>query len=55
MGTWGTSIHDNDAFADIYSEFFNLYNKGEQSEIISKKIIDENWEILEIEEEKNNL
>jgi len=55
MGTWGTSIHDNDAFADIYREFFNLYNKGEQSEIISKKIIDDNWEILEIEEEKNNL
>lgn len=55
MGTWGTAIKDNDAFADIYSEFFDLYNRGEKPETISKKIIDENREILEIEEEKNNL
>jgi len=55
MGTWGTAIKDNDAFADIYTEFFELYNKGEQPQIISKKIIEENWEILEIEEEKNSL
>jgi hypothetical protein len=55
MGTWGTAIKDNDAFADIYSEFFDLYNKGGQPDIISKKIIDDNWEILEIEEEKNSL
>ena len=49
MGTWGTSIKDSDAFADIYSEFIDLYNKGGQPEIISKEIIDDNWEILEIE------
>lgn len=55
MGTWGTAIKDSDAFADIYDEFFELYNKGERPEIISKKIIDDNWEILEIEEEKNSL
>lgn len=55
MGTWGTAIKDSDAFADIYSEFFDLYNKGGQPEIISKKIVDDNWEILEIEEEKNSL
>jgi hypothetical protein len=55
MGTWGTAIKDNDAFADIYSEFFDLYNKGGQPDIISKKVIDDNWEILEIEEEKNSL
>lgn len=55
MGTWGAVIKDSDAFADIYSEFFELYNKGEKPEIISKKIINDNWEILEIEEEKNSL
>ena len=55
MGTWGTAIKDSDAFADIYSEFFELYNKGGQPDMISKKIIEENWEMLEIEEEKNSL
>lgn len=55
MGTWGTSIKDNDAFADVYSEFFDLYNKGGQPDTISKKIVSDNWEVLEIEEEKNSL
>ena len=55
MGTWGIAIKDSDAFADIYSEFFDLYNKGGQPDIISQKIVDDNWEILEIEEEKNSL
>ena len=45
----------NDAFADVYDEFFDFYNKGEQPETISKKIVENNWEILEIEEEKHNL
>jgi len=55
MGTWETSIKDNDAFADIYSEFFDQYNKGAEPNVISEKIINDNWEILEIEEEKNSL
>jgi hypothetical protein len=55
MGTWGTGIKDSDAFADVYSEFFDLYNKGGQPDTISKKIVSDNWEILEIEEEKNSL
>lgn len=55
MGTWGTAIKDNDAFADIYSEFYELYNKGGQPNTISKKIVADNWEILEIEEEKHSL
>ncbi len=54
MGTWGTAMHNNDAFADIYSEFFRLYNKGEIPELISKQIIETNQEMLEIEEEKHN-
>lgn len=55
MGTWGTEIKDNDAFDDIYSEFFDLYNKGGQPDIISEKIIDSNQEMLEIKEERNSL
>lgn len=55
MGTWGTAIKDSDAFADIYDEFYELYNKGGQPDSISKKIIADNWEILEIEEEKHSL
>lgn len=55
MGTWGTAIKDNDAFADIYSEFFDQYNNGGQPNSISKNIIEKHWEILEIEHEKNSL
>lgn len=55
MGTWGTAIKNSDAFADIYSEFYELYNKGGQPKIISNQIIKDNWEILEIEEEKHSL
>jgi len=55
MGTWGTAIKDSDAFADIYDEFYELYNKGGEPEIVSKKVFDDNWEILEIEEEKHSL
>jgi hypothetical protein len=55
MGTWGSGIKDNDAFADVYSEFFDEYNKGGEPVNISKKIIEENWEILEIEGERNSL
>ena len=55
MGAWWTSINQNDAFADIYSEFYEIYNKGVDPNVFSEKIIQSNWEILEIEEEKNNL
>ena len=55
MGTWGTTIKDNDAFADVYDEFFELYNKGELPLEISEKIIKNYWEMLQIEEEKHNL
>jgi hypothetical protein len=54
MGTWGTAIKDSDAFADIYSEFFEQYNKGGQPDSISQKVTADNWEMLEIEEEKHS-
>ena len=55
MGQWGTAIKDNDAFSDIYSEFFKLYNEGEQPVDISQKILSDNWEMLEIESENHSL
>lgn len=55
MGRWGTGIKDDDAFADVYSEFFDEYNKGGEPGKISKDIIEKNREILEIEAERNSL
>jgi len=48
MGTLGTAIKDNDAFADIYSEFFDQYNDGGQPDSISKKIIERTWGIWKV-------
>lgn len=28
MGAWGTGIDQNDTYADIKIDFFNLYNQG---------------------------
>jgi hypothetical protein len=39
MGAWGTAISSNDTYADIYSEFFNLYNDGLEVDEISKILI----------------
>lgn len=46
MGTWGTSISANDTFADIYDEFFELYNEGFEVNDISKRLFTENQEII---------
>jgi hypothetical protein len=54
MGTWSTAVKGSDAFLDIYAAFFDLYNKGGQPEAISKKIIEDNWEIQEIDEDKHS-
>jgi hypothetical protein len=54
MGTWGTSIKDNDTFADIYGEFFELYNKGESPQNISKKLLAENQELITESESGND-
>lgn len=54
MGTWSVAIKDNDAFADVYSEFYDLYNKGGEPNSVSKKVTESNREILSIEEEKNS-
>ncbi|MEI6123256.1 MAG: hypothetical protein WCQ95_06455 [Bacteroidota bacterium] len=55
METWRTDIKDSETFAAIYSNFFELYNNGEQPEIISKKILNYKWKNLEKEEDMNSL
>jgi hypothetical protein len=54
MGTWGTAISSNDTYADIYSEFFDLYNDGLDVTEISKKLISNNQETINDTEDSNN-
>ena len=42
MGTWGTAIKSNDTSADIYAEFFDLYNEGKETSEIKNKLISDN-------------
>lgn len=39
MGTWGTGISSNDTYADIYDEFFELYDDGLSVNEITKRLI----------------
>ena len=54
MGAWGTGISSNDTFADIYDEFFELYNEGMEVQEISKRLIETNHEIIEGPDDCNN-
>ena len=54
MGAWGTGISSNDTYADIYEQFFDLYNDGLSVSEITKRLIDENQETINIEEDAPN-
>ncbi len=54
MGTWGTAIPSNDTYADVYGDFFDLYNKGIKVPDISKQIIAKNQEIINDADDSNN-
>lgn len=54
MGAWGTNIKDNDTTADIYTDFFDLYNEGQSPIDISVKLIADNQEIINNPEDCNN-
>lgn len=54
MGAWGTNIMDNDTSADIYADFFDLYNEGKNPTDISKKLIADNQELIENPDDCNN-
>ena len=47
MGTWNTKINGNDTFQDIYQNFFDRYNEGENPVAISKEIQEEFAEMFE--------
>ena len=54
MGAWGTAISSNDTYADIYADFFELYNDGFTVEEISTKLIADNQEIINDKDDQNN-
>lgn len=54
MGAWGTAISSNDTYADIYGEFFDLYNDGLDVAEISKKLVADNQETLDDKDDCNN-
>lgn len=54
MGAWGIAISSNDTYADIYGEFFDLYNDGLDVAEISKKLIAANQETINDKDDCNN-
>lgn len=54
MGAWGTAISSNDTYADIYDEFFELYNDGLEVEEISQRLIQTNQETINDPDDCNN-
>jgi hypothetical protein len=54
MGAWGTAISSNDTYADIFDEFFELYNDGLEVVEISKRLIQNNQETINDPDDCNN-
>lgn len=54
MGTWSVGLKDNDTFLDIYSGFFELYNKGLTPDKVVAEIIEERTDLFEDDDDKNN-
>lgn len=54
MGAWGTNIKDNDTSADIYADFFDLYNEGKNPTDISAKLLADNKELIDNPDDCNN-
>ena len=54
MGAWGTGISSNDSYADVYGEFFDLYNDGVEVGELSAKLIKQNQETICDPDDANN-
>ena len=54
MGAWGTGISSNDTYADIYEQFIDLYNEGLSVTEITNRLINENQETINLEEDAPN-
>lgn len=54
MGTWGTGIKENDFSADVYLDFFEKYNQGEEPEKILQDLKRNYKSDIENSDEENN-
>lgn len=54
MGAWGTAISSNDTYADIYAEFFELYNDGLNVGTITDQLIKQHQDTIEDQDDANN-
>ncbi len=54
MGTWNNKIDGNDTFQDVYQNFFDLYNQGQNPVEISKQIQDDFAEMFNDYDDRNN-
>ena len=54
MGTWNNKINGNDTFQDIYQNFFDLYNQGQNPVDISKQIQEDFTEMFNDYDDRNN-
>lgn len=42
MGTWGTSLYDNDSTSDIRGDFLDKLKRGKTNEEATRELVDEN-------------
>ncbi len=54
MGTWGTAISSNDTYADIYSEFMDMYNDGLEVPEITLQLLKSNQDLIDDRDGKND-
>lgn len=54
MGTWNTKINGNDTFLEIYQNYFDLYNQGQEPKVISKQIRKDFAEMFKDAEDRYN-
>lgn len=54
MGTWGTGLSSSDTFADIYGEFIELYNEGQDVREITAKLLTSSKDSLYDKGDSNN-
>lgn len=54
MGTWGPAIKSNDTSSDIYADFFELYNEGQEPAVISEKLLKDNKDLINNPDDCNN-
>ena len=54
MGTWGTGLSSNDTFADVYGEFFELYNEGQEVGAITNRLLTSKNHLLNDSGDSNN-